>query len=444
MFSKKFKFNFFNKIFFYSIGITLVTLISGYFLETLFIDKFYILRKKEHILKSIEYIKKNYNDLENIKLYIDKEMETQGIDIKIINPKYNTMIMTHGMHSMEKISEITENKFKIIDFKNLGALILSYNSKLSDGNWISVTTSLSIMNAHKQEMKIFKIITIFISIILSLSLGYFFSKKITKDVEKLDKAAKEISELKFPKEIIIHRNDEIGELSKSIQKMSVQISSSIETLKSFVSNASHELKTPISVICNYAQSLKELNFDDKVQINHYSEIILNKGLQMEELVSNLLTISKIDSSAYKPQKSILNLKNIILNSLENYDFIEFEKDLIINVDIDSNYEIYSDYYLLKLSLNNIILNSLKYSKDGEIISITLKNRILTIKNVINSEISKPIQELFEPFNRGKNAENSKIEGTGLGLSIVNKSLTLLNIKYSIEIKGNYFSFLIYI
>lgn len=444
MFLKKIKFSFFNKIFFYSVGITLVTLLSGYFLETLFIDKFYILRKKEHILKSVEYIKKNYNDLENIKLYIDKEMETQGIDIKIINPQYNTMIMTHGMHSMKKISEMTENKFEIIDFKNLGALILSYNSKLSDGNWVSITTSLSIMNAHKQEMKIFKIITIFISIILSLSLGYFFSKKITKDVEKLDKAAKEISELKFPKEIIIYRNDEIGELSRSIQKMSVQISSSIETLKSFVSNASHELKTPISVICNYAQSLKELNPNDKIQLNHYSEIILKKGLQMEELVSNLLTISKIDSSTYKPQKSILNLKNIILDSLENYDFIEFEKDLIINVDIDPNYEIYSDYYLLKLSLDNIILNSLKYSKDGEIISIALKNRILTIKNIINSEISKPIQELFEPFNRGKNAENSKIEGTGLGLSIVNKSLTLLNIKYSIEIKENYFSFLIYI
>ncbi|WP_222838888.1 sensor histidine kinase [Ilyobacter polytropus] len=393
------------------------------------------------MLKVVGDLKKysRFKNNEELEDYIYQVKELEGIEISIIKPGHMNMM---GRPLMIVGSNPPDKKFKLTKLKGIGALILSYHEKLPDGNRIIVSTSLSVMEAHKHEINLFNILTAFVALSFSLIAGAFFSNRITSDVRLLSKSADEISKLKFPENIEIDRNDEIGDLSRSLAMMSDELKLSINSLRSFVSNASHELKTPISVLCTHAHALVVGQVKNEAEKKRYHEILLKKGLEMREITQNLLTISKLDTPNYQIKKEKIDLKSLIEDSLEKYDFLEFEKDISIVVDIGTN-EVIGDSNLLKLATDNIIHNALKYSPNRGVVKIYEEKGCLCIENQSEVIRSEEIENFFQPFYRGKNAEDSEIEGTGLGLSIVKKSLDLNNIPLQIVWKEGKFIFKIF-
>lgn len=443
--SMKTRINLFTRIFLYSIGIVLITLLIGYFFNMFFLDKFYIYRK-ETTMKEIAEKAEIYHasgKIESLEELIEQASELEGIEVQIKRTGSMGMMMMHKNYPMFKSSELTDKKFNITRIPGIGSLVLSYSVKLPDNDWLLMTTSLSVMNAHKHEINLFNFLTAFVSILVTLAAGAFFSKKITKDIKLLSLEAEEIANLKFPKNIEIDRSDEIGDLSRSIEKMSKELASSINNLKSFVSNASHELKTPISVLCTHAQALSRGQISNEAEKKKYYDIILKTGLEMKELTQNLLILSKLDNPEYRIKKEKIDLKEFLNQSLEKYDFLEFEKDIEVAVNIKSD-SIMADPRLLKLALDNIILNALKYSPEGKTVEIYEKNENLYIENQTEEKNLENTEKLLEPFSRGKNAEDSGIEGTGLGLSIVKKSLELNGNSFQILWKDSKFIFIIQI
>lgn len=439
MYLTKIRVNFFTKIFGFSLFIVLITILINYTFNAIFLEKFYIYRKKELMLKVIQNAKIIYetqseNSFEN---YIYDVKESMGIEVDIKNKKKNHMMGNHMMRRSDSIENIPYNKF--IDKELLGndAKILYYGEELSKDSGIFVSTSLSIIQAHSHESNIFNIMTALVALIVSLGSGLIFSKRITKDIGYLNEKADKISRLDFPKNIEINRNDEIGDLSRSLEKMSKELSTSVSNLKSFVSNASHELRTPIAVICTHATALLEHKEIEEKEKRKYYEIILKVGNEMKELIENLLTLSKLDSTVFKLKKENVNLRKIIEEALERYDIIELERD--INVEISLVIEnIIGDPRILKLVLNNLIQNALKYSIIGGSVKISQTFNCLVIENTFQGELGNEIEKLLQPFSRGRNAEDFKFDGMGLGLSIISKALNLASIKYEIEVDQNRF------
>lgn len=433
----KIKTNLFTKIFSFSLFIMLTTLLINYAFNAIFLEKFYIYRKKEMMLKVIETAKFIYKTQseDNFDNYVYDIKESMGIDIDIKNSrKRNGHSM---MRRSNNIENIPYNSFVDKEFLGNDAKILYYGEEISDNKGIFVSTSLSVIQAHSHESNIFNIITALIALIISLGSGIIFSRKITKDISYLNEKASKISKLEFPENIEIDRDDEIGDLSRNLAKMSNELSTSVNNLKSFVSNASHELRTPIAVICAHATALLEYEEMDINEKKKYYEIILKEGNEMKELIENLLILSKLDSTVFKIKKEQLNIKSIIEESLEKYDIMELEKDIIVNINFSVE-KIIGDSRILKLVFNNLIQNALKYSLVGGVINIYQKNENLFIENHFEGVLEVDEIKLFQPFTRGKNAEDFKFEGMGLGLSIVAKALNLALIDYSIEIQKNIF------
>ena len=100
--------------------------------------------------------------------------------------------------------------------------------------------------------------------------------------------------------------------------------------------------------------------------------------------------------------------------------------------------IIGDSRILKLVLNNLIQNALKYSIRGGEVKIFQRSHYLVLENIFQGELETDIQKLLQPFSRGKNAEDFKFDGVGLGLSIISKALTLASIKYNILIDRDKF------
>ncbi len=466
----KVKINFFQKIFIFSIFIILTTVLLNYIFNVFFLDEFYIHRRSKQILKISTEVKRkvadNDSDLtdffENI-----KDKEGINIDILRISPhdshSRNSM-MREGMRSnngeipgffkgmmqnrdIDRMHREDSRKIKtfydnisIIEMKRTGIRMLLYEEPLADKSVLIISTSLTAMKNYKREISLFNVLTTIAALLISAVIGRIFSKKITKDLEKLNIAAKKISILDFSEKISINRNDEIGELSESINTMSGNLESSIENLKSFASNASHELKTPITVINSHAQALVS-GIVKGDNLPKYYRNILKESIEMNDLVTNLLTISKLSSPGIKLNQTEVSSLNLIKKSMEKYETLELEKDINWLFPED-DFIIYGEEKLLKTAFDNIIQNALKYSKENGTISISSDKNKLKIENTINSPLSKNKELLWEPFSRGENATDMSIDGNGLGLSIVKMILKLNGLTPEIEVKNNKFIFII--
>ncbi|MDR3259012.1 MAG: HAMP domain-containing histidine kinase [Fusobacteriaceae bacterium] len=464
----KIKINLFRKIFMFSIFTVIFTVLTSYILNIFFLDNFLIYGKKHAILKIKELAKSKLDDEAAFEEFVENVKDHTGIDIVIMNEEflkkyrdsYDDQSFGNNRNNENNGTDTSRNnnakknkpprkipkeywetgKFHMTIIPNTNIQLLFYNENISNNSMLSLRTSISVIKAHKEEMNIFNIIATIISIFVSMILGRIFSKKITKNIEKLNYIARKISVLDFSEKSSIISEDEIGELSKSIDIMSDNLSSSIENLRNFASDASHELKTPITIIDTHAQGLIGGIAKDERERMKYYKAIAKKSREMNEIVGNLLTISRLSSPGIKLNLQENNFIEMLKDSIEKYENIELEKDIRWDIAIESSDTILCDTKLFKIALDNIIQNALKYSVEEEIIKIYKINNEYFFENFINGCLSEKVEKLWEPFSRGENATDIHVDGNGLGLSIVKKIIELNGFECKIEVRNKKFIF----
>lgn len=426
------KINFFQKIFIFSVAIVIFTVLIGYILNIFFLDEFYLYRKKENMLKVAEktkilVVERRRDELEE---YKEDLRDKEGIDISILKER--------NKHMRRKEEENIKEGFNIATVTKAKIKLLIYSEKLPDGRNLILRTSLSVMNSHKHELSIFNVLTTVVSVMLSMLVGRVFSKKITMNIEKLNSVTRKISVLDFTEKTDIHTGDEIEELSKNIDIMSNNLHLSIENLRSFASNASHELRTPITVISTHAQALVNGIIKKEEEQRKYYKVILKESSYMNDLVGNLLTISRLSSPGIKLDIKENSLLKIIKDSIEKYEILELEKDIEWDIKIP-DISIKCDEKIFRIAVDNIVHNALKYSKNEDTIKVYMEDNKIFIENSIKGKL-ETINNLWEPFTRGENAKEERIDGNGLGLSIVRKIMELNKIEFGILIEDKKFKF----
>ena len=433
MFLMKIKINLFRKIFLFSIFLIIFTVLTSYILSVSVADSFYVNRKKKEIVEIKNTSKFFINNTELFEEYSDNIKDSKGINIylrKIQNNKSNH----HKKNRYENLKE----GFHIISLQNNNVTLLVYKELISKREMLIITTSLSVMSSHRHEVYMLNLITFAIAMIISIFISRFFAKKITDNIGMLNRVAQKISHLDFTEKSEIKTSDELKELSKSINIMAENISSSIDGLNTFVSNASHELKTPIAVINTHAQLLLTEKIADKMERKKYYKVILNESKYMDILVKDLLLISKL-SSNFSFQKENFILNDILKTSIEKFEFLELEKDLSWKINLDK-IEVFGNKKLIKIVFDNLVQNALKYSPENSEIRIYKENERIVFENPTYINEIQDTEKLFQPFFRGKNATEIKIDGSGLGLSLIKRILDIHKIKHEIKIENGKFLF----
>lgn len=430
------KINLFRKIFIFSIFLIIFTVGLSYTLSVFVSDSFYIARKKEEIRELVPTIKKLMFDERIFEDYVDDIKNTQGIDIYLSDNSYYDSF--YGIEYNNNYDDI-EDGFHINNIGKTHIMLLVYKEKLSSEKTLFMSTSLSVMSSHRHEVYFLNLITLILSLILSIIISRLFAKKITKNIFELNRVAKKITNLDFSEKALVDTSDELLELSENINTMSNSLSTSINNLKSFVSNASHELKTPITVINSHAQILLKNTNSNEEERKKYYRAILKESNSMNNLVQDLLLLSRLSALDLKFDIKLESFNSMLEESIEKYEFLELEKDIQWNIKVD-NLNLLVNRKFFQIALNNIIQNSLKYSPNRSTIKISQnKNRII-FENPTSITETQSSETLLQPFARGDNANELKIDGHGLGLSLIKKILELHNLPFSIEIKDNRFIF----
>ena len=207
-----------------------------------------------------------------------------------------------------------------------------------------------------------------------------------------------------------------------------------ETLKTdFISNVSHEIKTPLAAIQNYATLLQEPNLSEEERIR-YANHLYDVPKRTEGLISNILKLNKLENQQIKPTKKKYNLTEQLCGCMLVFEDEWERKDLLIETDLQDDIIIDSDSELLEIVWNNILSNAVKFNKVGGTISLKLYTQagkaVVAISDTgcgMNEETAKHI---FDKFYQGDSSHST--QGNGLGLALVKRIAHMINAEVTVS------------
>ena len=314
---------------------------------------------------------------------------------------------------------INKTPYYIYDRKMVG--------KKLNGLWMRGMVPLT--NEMNQLATITKIALMFlpIVIILAILIGLFISRKLLKPVNKMEEAASSISQGSDLKKRIDIGNGtgEIYDLADDFNEMISRLDDSFEAEKRFISDASHELRTPMSVIM--AQT--ELTLEQDRSNEEYKsaiEVINRQGGRMNTLIDTLLDYTRLEQRADEYQMMPIDLSELVTDLCQDMKLIKL-KDITLEYDVEPGITVSGHKVLLTRMLQNLIDNAYKYGNDNGNIWVTLKNNkenvILSVKDNGIGISEQGVDKIFDRFYRedsSRTHQKRMAYGYGLGLSMVKK------------------------
>ena len=259
----------------------------------------------------------------------------------------------------------------------------------------------------------------------------FIRRKITVDrpVKRITDATQKIMEGDFSVRIQPMRGagtDGFNQIGEAINKMAEELSGT-ETLRTdFIANVSHELKTPLAVMGNYATMLQRPGITEEEK-NEYAKAISEAARRLAQLITNILKLNKLENQQIFPQTQEFDLGEQLCESLLGFEDAWEAKRLEIETDIEDDVRIKSDPELLRLVWNNLISNAVKFTRSGGTIELSLKTAgssvIVQVRDIGCGMKSEVGQHIFEKFYQGDTSHAT--QGNGLGLALVKRVVDIL-------------------
>ena len=372
----------------------------------------------------------------------------------------NRIFTTHIVYQDEKI-EIR----RIIDEKD-GMNNIFLTGTLDNGNMLYIRIQVASIEESVQISNRLLIFIGGISILIAGVLASFISKKFTQPILELNDIAQDMSKLDFSKKYKMkNTDDEINNLGKSINIMSDKLESTIKQLretnvelekdieekskidemrKQFISDVSHELKTPIALIQGYAEGLVENVNSDEESRKMYAEVILDEAGKMDKLVKQLLELMKLEYGKREFNNTKFDIIELIKEVIRKCDVMLKENN--IEVEFEDNEQIYvtADEFYIDQVVTNYFTNAIKHVKEinGEKkIKISIKenkdNKVrISIFNTGENIPEIELDRIWKRFYKVDSSRNREDGGSGIGLALVKAIMNNYENNFGVENKDN--------
>ena len=475
----KIKKNITNKLFFITSLVLLVFLIFSLAFQSMFFGDFYLKRKTNNLKEDVVKFKLNYsyNITDDYKLYSSMQsfeamnnakiavLSNVGEIVYLPNPK-NQLDDTRKstLHNILKdlidngtFSDVLTGKKETVttlindynlNSKNIVCISAISLKEKNDAIIIAYSPFQPIEEASS-IIKSFYIYLALFALVVIIVLSIIYTNIISKPLVKINQVALKLSNLNFSETCPIESEDEIGNLAKTLNFLSKNLSNALDDLKiknkkleediekereleklrkDFIAGASHELKTPIGIISGYAEGIKDGIVDHKDQ-GVYLDIIIDEAEKMNKLVMDMLELSKLEAG-----KIDLHIIDFSLTELTEEVLVKNSVDINKNnLTVVKNYSPTEDLYVqgddfkIEQVLTNFVTNAIKYSEPNNQIIIDIKpveeDKIyFSIENTGAHIPDSDINKIWTQFYRGDTSRNRGSRSTGLGLSIVKNLL----------------------
>jgi len=347
----------------------------------------------------------------------------QGLTMKIVGKESNNEIYNditfqpstertffHGIH-FDRKSKINilvineEREYAVKDTQYLAEF--QYDMTGSYQNFLSllwkiillflILVTMIIRKGKRSDVKLFEPLRVMSAIANRLTVNNLHSERLNVEGTK----------------------NELKDLAIVINAMLDRIETSYESQKQFVSDASHELRTPISVIQGYSNLLNRWGTTNEEVLHESIDAIQNEARSMQDLVEKLLFLSRHDKKTLKLSKKRFNMRPLVEDMVKETKLVAGNRK--INNPIMEDVIVYGDKQSMKQAIRIFIDNAVKYTVDGDEITILCQkvneDCVITIKDTGIGMTKKDIDHIFNRFYRSEHVRNQNISGHGLGLSL---------------------------
>ena len=298
---------------------------------------------------------------------------------------------------------------------------------------------------------------IIIGLAVSMILISWMSRKITTPLQELTELSKRMADLDFDAKYTSGGQNEIGQLGEHFNQMSETLERTISELKTannqlqsdieekiqidemrkeFLSNVSHELKTPIALIQGYAEGLKEGVNDDPESRDFYCDVIMDEAGKMNRMVKNLMTLNQLEFGNDKVEFERFNLTELIGGVLQSMDILSQQKDVKLIFREENPVYVWGDEFKIEQVVRNYVSNAYNHVNEEKIIEVKiLQEDGLAKVTVFNT--GKPIPEedvprIWDKFFKVDKAHTREYGGNGIGLSIVKAIMESMHQQYGVK------------
>ena len=459
-----------------TIGIVIISLIL---INKVVLETYYIYSKQSELMSAYKAINAYYNgSISNADIEIELEKLALSNNFDILIKTDNSIYassrdfvssLTDELDQGGRINESwlwkNENvKIKRTIDQKTGLSFILLSAKLDNGYSLYIRVAIASIQESVNIANRFLMLIGFIAMIISGILVSVISKKFTSPIEELNKITKKISELDFSHKYEVNNsNDEINNLGKNINTMSETLEKTINQLrnsnielekdieeksktdemrKQFISDVSHELKTPIALIQGYAEGLVENITEDEESRKFYAEVILDESNKMDTLVKKLLELMKLEYGKLIFNVTKFNISELINETIRKSTKILEEQNIKVEFSAEPLYVIGDEFYIEQV-FTNYFTNAIKNVSEIEgrkeiIVSYEIKGNKARI-NVFNTGEKIPDEDLNRIWNRFYKVDTSRNResgGTGIGLSLVRAIMSNTHNDYGVQNKDD--------
>ncbi|UYX55279.1 HAMP domain-containing histidine kinase [Bacillus thuringiensis] len=340
--------------------------------------------------------------------------------------------------------EIMDYEQNDIKYKIFIKPIKDVNGKI---NYFFAMTSLQPVDEAVQMIKDYYIYLVILVLILIVLVSFYYSKKIAKPLLQINDTTKRIADLDFSEKIPITTKDEIGDLSNSINTLSMTLHSYINQLqqdiekekqlentrKEFISGVSHELKTPLSIMKSCISILEDGVASNKKE--YYFKAMSKEVDKMDMLIIDMLELAKFESGTYKMEMDVFHIDEMIDYICEQLSSDITAKQLHVHKHI-SKIEVVANQHRIERVITNFITNAIRYTPENENIIISTIEENERVKVCIENKgahiAPEHLEKIWDRFYRGDTSRQRSKGGTGLGLAISKNILELHSVQYGVS------------
>lgn len=354
-----------------------------------------------------------------------KNVSIYGMDGKYLVGQYNYDVVNIAFEEGVPRKESIDGKDYIVyDARTPGP------PGMRGGFWIRGVESVNSTMLLGRSAIIIMLILIPLILLLTALGGYYITKKAFRPINNIAKTANDITTQKdITRRIEIEpdsKEDELYHLSATLNKMLDKIENLIKQEKQFTSDASHELRTPISVILAQGEYLLDIAKDEKEK--ELAQTIVDKSKQVSKLVSRLLLLARIDQNRQKFNKEKVDLSVIVDVAVDSMKELASQKEILLFSNVAEGTIVGADESLLLSAITNLISNGIKYGKESGYVSVSAsklgdRTEIVVADNGVGIS-AEHIDKIWTRFYRVDDVRNDEYGSSGLGLSMVKSIIEL--------------------
>ncbi len=414
----------------------------SFLLHYVFFRPYYLNHIERRLLDIYELVDENIHSRELQSILSDLD-ESHQVGIIVTDSNFSKVILSYNQatltdqHLDRDIHSLITKEIETLQQGHIFVTVESredipprkvFVKKLSDGGYCILFHPLEVLESSMDTVSEFHLMVMGIACVLGVMMTLFFSRKFTKPIIEIGKMTKAMSQLDFQQKIDYDCPDELGHLAKNINTLSEKLEDNRTALKNEIAlqkvltqNLSHELKTPIAVIKGYVEALTFGIADDQETRDEYMEIVLKECDRMNELIGQMLQLSKLSSyqGTVLEQQSFTAEEFVSLIQTQYQGILE-QKKLPFAVEIKAKGQLWGQMELLGQAFGNFLTNAIKYG-DGKELQMSVVEEIdcFTL-GLYNSGTPIPLEEcdkVFEVFYMLDKVRSRENNSHGLGLSV---------------------------